>query len=203
MHVHEFWQLLREQAAATHLLEWIVFALGVAEVLLARVNNIWLYPTGITGTLLGIYLLMGSNLYADALLNAYYVVMSVYGWWYWHKRKGQPPVPVSYTTRSEWKIVIAIVFGGFGLLYVLLKNFTPSNVPIWDAWVSATGWAGMWLLAKRKIENWLLLNVSNIFAIPLLIYKDLPLLAVLTLILFIVACFGFFDWRKVYKKQLA
>lgn len=203
MHVHEFWQLLREQAAATHLLEWIVFALGVAEVLLARVNNIWLYPTGIAGTLLGIYLLMGSNLYADALLNAYYVVMSVYGWWYWHKRKGQPPVPVSYTNRSEWKIVIAIVFGGFGLLYLLLKNFTPSNVPIWDAWVSATGWAGMWLLAKRKIENWLLLNVSNIFAIPLLIYKDLPLLAVLTLILFIVACFGFFDWRKVYKKQLA
>jgi nicotinamide mononucleotide transporter len=72
-------------------------------------------------------------------------------------------------------------------------------VPVWDAWVSATAWAGMWLLAKRKVENWILLNISNIFAIPLLFYKQLPLFAGLTIILFIVAVFGYFDWRRKYK----
>jgi len=72
-------------------------------------------------------------------------------------------------------------------------------VPAWDAWVSATAWAGMWLLAKRKVENWILLNISNAFAVPLLLYKSLPLYAVLTVILFVVACFGYFDWRRIFR----
>jgi len=70
-----------------------------------------------------------------------------------------------------------------------------------DAWVSATAWAGMWLLAKRKIENWILLNVSNAFAIPLLLYKQLPLFAALTLFLFIVAIFGYYQWRKLVREE--
>jgi nicotinamide riboside transporter PnuC len=63
-------------------------------------------------------------------------------------------------------VVIAIVVVGFRLLYFMLKRFTSSTVPFWDAWASTTAWAGMWLLARRKIENWILLNVSNLFAIP-------------------------------------
>jgi nicotinamide mononucleotide transporter len=55
----------------------------------------------------------------------------------------------------------------------------------------------MWLLAKRKIENWILLNISNLFAFPLLVYKQLPLFAALTLFLFVVAVFGYFEWRKI------
>jgi nicotinamide mononucleotide transporter len=70
-----------------------------------------------------------------------------------------------------------------------------------DAWVSATAWAGMWLLAKRKIENWILLNISNAFAIPLLFYKQLPLYALLTAFLFIVAVLGYFDWMKILKQK--
>ena len=84
-----------------------------------------------------------------------------------------------------------------------LPSFSPppSTTPAWDAWVSVVAWAGTWLLARRKIENWVVLNVSNLFAIPLLIYKGLPMLAVLTIILFIVAVAGFFDWRRRYKLQ--
>jgi nicotinamide mononucleotide transporter len=67
--------------------------------------------------------------------------------------------------------------------------------------VSATAWAGMWLLSKRKIENWVLLNVSNFFAIPLLLYKQLPLFAALTSFLFLVAIFGYLDWRKIINKS--
>jgi nicotinamide mononucleotide transporter len=87
------------------------------------------------------------------------------------------------------------------VLYLVLKNFTTSNVPVWDAWVSSTAWAGMWLLAKRKLENWILLNISNLFAIPLLCYKKLILFSALTLFLFIVAFFGFFDWLAILKKE--
>lgn len=202
MDMHEVLHLLREELAETDWLQWTAIVFGVAEVLLARVNNILLYPAGILSTILTIYILAMAGLYAESALNGYYFVMSVYGWWYWHKRKDEAPVPITWTSAREWVVTGVIVIGGFALLYGLLKRFTPSTVPAWDAWVSATAWAGTWLLAKRKIENWVLLNVSNIFAIPLLFYKQLPLFAGLTVILFIVAVFGYFDWIKRYKAQV-
>jgi nicotinamide mononucleotide transporter len=203
MQVNEFWQLLKQQVAETDTLQWIATVTGVGEVLLARVNNILLYPAGIISTLLTMYILYKFGLYADSLLNGYYMVMSIYGWWYWMKKKDQPALPISICSSRDWLIVGAIVGIGFAVLYILLKKWTPSTVPVWDAWVSATAWAGMWLLARRKVENWILLNISNIFAIPLLFYKQLPLFAVLTIILFVVAVFGYFDWRKKYKLQTA
>ncbi len=112
-----------------------------------------------------------------------------------------PPVPITHSNKKEWFTVIAIVVAGFIFLYVVLKNFTPSTVPFWDAFVSATAWAGMWLLAKRKIENWILLNISNAVAIPLLFYKHLLLYAGLTIFLFIVAVQGYFEWKKILRKQ--
>ena len=158
-------------------------------------------PTGIAGTIISIYLLLVVQLYAESVLNLYYLVMSVYGWVYWIKKKNEPPVKITWCNGREWAISLAISFVGWLVLYLLLKNFTPSNVPIWDAWVSSTAWAGMWLLARRKIENWIFLNVSNLFAIPLLFYKGLPMFAVLTLFLFIVAFWGFFEWRSILKKE--
>jgi nicotinamide mononucleotide transporter len=129
--------------------------------------------------------------------------MSVYGWVYWIKKRNEPPVKITWATRQEWIITAIIVVAGWVIFYVLLTRFTSSNVPVWDAWVSSTAWAGMWLLARRKLENWILLNISNLFAIPLLCYKKLILFSVLTLFLFIVAIFGFFDWRAIWKKDRA
>ncbi len=197
-----YWiHLLLQQLKETSWIEWLAVAFGVAEVLLARVNKVALYPAGIAGTLLSIYLFIATGLYAESLLNLYYVIMSVYGWWYWIKKKNRPPVQVTYTNKREWLIVFSIVAGGFIFLYVVLKNFTPSTVPFWDAFVSATAWAGMWLLAKRKIENWILLNISNAVAVPLLFYKDLMLYAALTIFLFIVAVLGYFEWKKIIQKE--
>ena len=197
MSLHEWGDLLLHQMKGTDALQWLAVILGVAEVLLAKSNKIWLYPTGIAGTLLSIYILLLAGLFAESLLNGYYVAMSIYGWWYWIKKKNKPPVEITYCSRREWVRVIWIAAGGFFLLFILLKYFTNSSVPVWDAWVSATAWAGMWLLAKRKIENWILLNISNLFAFPLLVYKKLPLFAALTLFLFVVAVFGYFEWRKI------
>ncbi|MDR6941794.1 nicotinamide riboside transporter PnuC [Mucilaginibacter pocheonensis] len=199
--MHNLITLFIEQIKETTWVQWLAVALGVAEVLLARVNNIWLYPTGILATVLSIVLLMEAQLYAESALNVYYVVMSIYGWVYWIKKRDQPPVKVAWSNKNEWLISLAISLGGWAVLYMLLKNFTPSNVPVWDAFVSSTAWAGMWLLARRKIENWIFLNISNLFAVPLLFYKKLPMFAILTVFLFIVACFGYFEWKKVLKKD--
>lgn len=178
-----------------------VLIFGVAEVLLARSNNVLLYPTGICAIILSVYSLFKAQLYAECILQLYYLLMSIYGWRYWTSRQGASNVHVSWTTRGEWMVTIIIVVAGWFTLYWFLVMATDSQVPLWDSFVSATAWAGMWLLARRKVENWILLNISNAFAIPLLLYKDLLLLAVLTAFLFIVACVGYFDWRKLARKQ--
>lgn len=193
--------LLMQQLQQTTLLEWLAVSLAVTEVLLARVNNVWLYPTGIAGTVIGIYVLLTAGLYAESLLNVYYVVMSVYGWIFWLTKRGNSTVKISRTSKKEWVIVVLIVFVGWLVLYLVLRYFTDSTVPIWDSFVSSTAWAGMWLLARRKIENWVLLNISNLFAIPLLFHKNLPLFGLLTLFLFVIAIWGYFEWRSIYLKE--
>lgn len=197
MNLQHWLSLFTEQVQHTSWLEWTAVGFGVCEVLLARKNNILLYPAGIISTIIGIFLMFQVKLYAESLLNLYYLVMSVYGWIYWIRKRNAPPVPVSYTNKKEWETTLLIVAGGWLFLYVALKYFTPSTTPVWDSWVSCTAWAGMWLLAKRKVENWMLLNVSNLFAVPLLFHKELPLMACLTIFLFVVAVSGYFDWKKI------
>jgi nicotinamide mononucleotide transporter len=197
----EWSALLKEQLGQTDVIGWSVLILGVAQVLLARANNIWLYPAGIAGTSLAAFSLYDAGLYAECLLHLYYFVMSFYGWWLWSNRKPGGAIRISHTTTREWIITLVIIVGGWSGLAFALTTFTDSTVPYWDAWVSSTAWAGTWLLARRKIENWIVLNVSNIFAIPLLFQKGLPLFALLTIFLFIVACMGYLDWLKLFKRS--
>jgi nicotinamide mononucleotide transporter len=203
MSFQQWGALLWQQIRDTDSLQWLAVAFAVAEVLLAKANKIWLYPAGIIATVLSVYILLQAGLYAESLLNGYYFIMSVYGWWYWTKKKNKPVVKISFSNRTDWIITLLIAIGSFALLSVMLKQFTDSTVPYWDAWVSATAWAGMWLLSRRKIENWVWLNISNIFAIPLLMHKQMPLFAALTLFLFIVAVLGYIQWHKILKTEKA
>jgi len=199
--MQEVWNEFITELSTTSWLQWVAVAFAVAEVLLAKSNNILLYPSGIIATSLFIFLFAEAALYAESALNGYYLIMSIYGWWYWIKKNGQPPIPVSNTNAKEKWIVLAIVAIGTIGIWSVLKYLTDSTVPLWDAWVSATAWAGMWLLARRKVENWILLNISNAFAVPLLFHKHLPLSALLTVFLFIIAVLGYFEWKRIIKGQ--
>ena len=204
MEFQHWFDLFKTQILNTSWLEGLAVCFGVSEVFLAKRNNIWLYPTGIISVTLSMYLLFDAKLYAETLLNVYYLVMSIYGWAIWEKSKVAGAMQVSWCSRKDLIIALAISTVGFIILYLTLHHFTNSDVPILDAFVASTAWAGMWLLAKRKIENWIFLNISNIVAIPLLIHKQLAMFAVLTLVLFVVAIFGFRDWKKIINntKQL-
>lgn len=201
MNFQDWFKLFQEQILHTPLIEWLAVGFGVSEVLLAKKNSIWLYPTGIISILLSMFLLLNVKLYAETLLSIYYLVMSVYGWIIWKKRKQEAENQVSWSSNKELTIAVLISVIGFGILYLVLRHYTDSDVPVFDAFVSSTAWAGMWLLAKRKIENWIFLNISNIVAIPLLFHKKLPLMACLTTFLFTVAIFGFLDWKKIINKS--
>jgi nicotinamide mononucleotide transporter len=181
--------------------EWLGVFFSVFQVLLARKNNSNNYLFGIAGISLTLYVMIQSKLYAEFTLNLYYLVMSIYGWLYWKFGKRKSETTISETTNNEKLITAGIVIATFSIFYFSLTNFTDSDVPILDSLVSAFAWAGMWLMARRKIENWILLNISNIIAIPLLIHKGLYLYAILTAFLFIVAISGYLEWRKIIKSK--
>jgi nicotinamide mononucleotide transporter len=192
------------QLKQTTLLEAIAVVFGMASVLLANRNHVALYPTGIISTVIYLYIMSKPSvgLYAEAMLNLYYLVMSIYGWVLWNKRhESESPAAITHNNKKDWLVTGAIVIIGWVILYTVLSQFTDSDVPVWDAIVSATAWAGMWLLAKHKVENWILLNISNLIAIPLQMHKGIPFTAILTIFLFIVAVSGYFRWRKMYQLQ--
>ena len=183
------------------LIEWFGVLFSVVQVLLAQRNNIHNYLFGIAGILLTLYVLFTAKLYAEFTLNIYYLVMSIYGWLYWKFGKQKTEVSITKTNNREKTNTALIVTISFILLYFSLKTYTNSDVPFWDSLVSAFAWAGMWLMAKRKLENWFLLNISNLISIPLLIHKDLYLYAALSALLFVVAIFGYINWTKIIKTQ--
>ena len=183
------------------ILQWVGTTFGVTQVLLARKNNVYNYLFGIAAILISMYVLYQSKLYADILLNLYYLVMSVYGWFYWKMGKQQTEAPVAYSNKKEHLIAVGIVITSFVLMVFWLRNYTNSDVPILDAVTSAFAWAGMWLMAKRKIENWVYLNISNLISVPLLIYKELYIYAALTTFLFIVAISGYMKWKKIIENE--
>lgn len=201
MDLNEWLSLFFEQLMQTRLLEYLAVGFGITEVLLAKRNHILLYPAGIISILLSMSLLFEARLYAETMLNTYYLVMSIYGWVLWSSRQKSRQLEAGWSSRTELITAILISSGGFALLYLILRNLTDSDVPLWDAFVAATAWAGMWLLAKRRIENWIFLNISNFCAIPLLIHKKLPMFAVLTTVLFIVAIFGYREWKAILHKK--
>ncbi len=190
-----FLETLRQAAAALSPVEGLAVAFGLIQVLLARRGSTWNYAAGILSTGLTIWLMADAALYAEAALNLYYFLISIWGIYAWRRQPATQAIP-QFASRREWGIVAAIATLGTAGIASVLAAFTPSDVPIWDGAVSAIAWAGTWLLTRRRVENWLVLNVSNLLAIPLQFHKGLYLYALLTVLLFIIALDGYRLWRK-------
>lgn len=193
--------MMQEILSKTTWVEWFGVFFSVIQVLLAQRNNINNYLFGIAGIVLAMYVKFHAKLYAEFALDFYYLIMSVYGWIFWKYGKQQSETPISFSTKNEWLKAVIIIGVAFTLFFVFLTGFTDSDVPFLDSIVTAFAWAGMWLMAKRKIENWIFLNISNFIAVPLLIHKELYLFAGLTAFLFIVAIFGYKNWYRLIKTQ--
>src|SRR6185437_4952104 len=128
MDLHHLIVLFSDQIKATPILEWVAIFFAVAEVLLARSNNVLLYPSGIISTVIYTYLFVRPSvkLYADAILNSYYFIMSVYGWLLWTKNRGNnAALPISSCTKTDWTIIVSLALAGWVLLYFLLTWFFP------------------------------------------------------------------------------
>jgi nicotinamide mononucleotide transporter len=183
-------------------LEYIAVFTGIASVWFSRIENIWVYPTGLVSTIIYIYLSFKFGLLGEASVNFYYTIMSIYGWILWAK-KDQDKRPVLYITASgkkEWAqhlsfFAVFYVAIFFALTY-LKKNFAPEAIPWADAFASATAYTGMWLMTKKKVESWYWWIATNIASIPLYFVKHYVFTSVFYLVLLIMAVFGLLEWIK-------
>ena len=178
-------------------LEYIAVVFGIASVIFSRMENILVYPVGMINTAIYIYLYITHGLYADASVNFYYTVMSIIGWRMWaNKHEGRSVVIITKSNTKDW--ISAFIFFGicWVVLYLLLKVFTDSTVPIADSFTSAAAFTGMWLMNKKKIENWMWWIITDLASIPLNFYKHLVFTSFQYLIFLILACMGYFTWMK-------
>lgn len=138
-------------------LEIIAVFFGLLSVWFSKQNNIWVYPTGMISTSIFVYLLLKWGLIGDMLINIYYFSMSVYGWYVWTRKVDQENVtPITMVTQKEHKISAIIFFATIVFVFVVYQAFDKWNS--WTAYVdtvtTAVFFVGMWLMAKRKVENW-------------------------------------------------
>ena len=183
-----------EYAIIDIVLEIIAVIFGLISVFYAKNNNVLVYPTGLVSTIIYVYLLNKWGLVGDMLINGYYATMSVYGWFLWTRKKdSQSQYPISWTTRKEFRISIIIFI--VTILFVILVYHWFDKFNDWTAYVDTftTGifFVGMWLMAKRKIENWLLWVIGDIISVPLYFYKGFTFSSLQFLIFTIIAVFGY------------
>lgn len=186
-----------EQASDSTWLEVISVVFGLLSVWYSKQENILVYPTGIVGVLIAIYVTLNARLYAEAGINAYYFVVSVYGWYYWtHAGPDREQVPVTASDKREHVIAVVLTVGSFLLIRFGLQNYTDSDVPALDALTTATAITGMWLMAKKKLENWIYWIVTDVVATPLYFYKELYFYSFQFLVFTALATWGYFTWKR-------
>jgi nicotinamide mononucleotide transporter len=191
--------------------EALAVVFSIISVLCARANSIWVYPTGIAAVLLSIYIFTRSayKLYPDAALNLYYLVMSLYGWYFWVRGSrdkntpGGKETPVTWCTGRELVTATGIFIVLWVILYLWLSTYRINNVPLMDSFSSAMACAGMWLLAKRKIENWIALLIADAVDIAMFFIKKLILFSGLNIFYVVIAVLGFLAWKKIRREAMA
>ncbi len=197
MSFSEIWQLFFTGLRTTTWLEYTAVFFGIISVVFSRLENIWVYPTGIINTTIYIYLSVLGGLFAEAGVNVYYTIMSVVGWVLWARQKdGVALLHISRSSRREWVLALGFFTLCWGILYLILHHFTPSTVPVADSFAAASAYTGMWLMAKKKLENWIWWIATNIASIPLYFIKGYVFTSFQYLVFLVLAVLGYVEWRR-------
>ena len=189
-------------------LELIAVFFGLLSVWFSKNNNVLVYPTGIINTSIFVYLLVKWELLGDMIINVYYFLMSIYGWYYWTRKSNNIGyTPITRMHSADIKIILIIIISS-----VLFVSYLYSFFEKWSGFVSyvdiittAIFFAGMWLMARRKIESWFFWILGDIISVPLYFVKGLAFSSFQYLIFTFIAIAGYYKWKSIYnnKKRIA
>ncbi|SHL48737.1 nicotinamide riboside transporter PnuC [Flavobacterium xanthum] len=182
------------------ILEIVAVIFGLLSVWYAKKDNILVFPTGLVSTSIFVYLLWKWTLWGDMMINGYYFVMSIYGWYHWTRKKGDTvEFPISKISSSEKRIAIILFI--FTVAFVVSVYHYFDKFTTWYAYVDTfiTGifFVGMWLMAKRKVENWIFWIIGDVISIPLYFAKGYTFTSFQYIVFTVVAIFGYLEWKKI------
>jgi len=179
-------------------LEAIAFFFGIASVWFAKKENILVYPVGLVATAITAWLFYSAGYLGDMLVNVYYTVLSLYGWYNWSRTKNEPKLDISRTSTTEKLTGIAIFFVTIVVIFAVYK-ITGHAIKT-DNWIdillSGLFFTAMWYMALKKIENWTLWIIGDVIAVPLYAYRGLGMLSLQYVFFTILAVQAYIAWRK-------
>jgi len=197
MQFSEFFDVFYQNILGTSWLEAVAVLFGLLSVWFAKKENILVYPTGIVSVMIYVYICFFAGLYADMGINFFYFIMSLYGWYKWtRKDQSDHHIPITKNSFSQHLVSIAAAVVFFFILQYVLTNYTDSTVPNWDSTTTAIFIVGMWLMAQKKIENWIFWIIGDIISIPLYFHKGLVLTSFQFTVFLVIAIAGYIEWRN-------
>ena len=185
-------------------LEWVAAALGVVNVALVVRRSVWNYPFGLAMVTLYFFVFHEARLYSDALLQIFFFVVQLYGWHNWVRAKrAAGEVPVGLLPPRQ-RIAWAAATAAAAILWGLgMARFTDAAAPMIDAGIAATSVAAQILMARRRIENWVLWILVDIVAIGLFWSRGLFYTSGLYALFLLLSIAGLIGWRRALRGQAA
>ena len=185
-------------------LELFAVIMNITSVVYAKQNNILVYPTGLIGTGIFVYILLNFSLLGDTIINAYFFSMSIYGWYFWSRKKDEIFInQVSNINRNEIKYLLILAISSLIFIYFVYDYFDKWNN--WTAYLdnitTAIFFMAMWLMARRKIESWIFWIIGDLITVPLYFYKGLTISSIQYIIFLILAVLGYVSWKKILDKN--
>lgn len=178
-------------------LEFWGFVTGAACVWLAVKEHVWNWPIGILNDALYLVVFFRSKLYADSLLQIFFIIVSIYGWWAWlYGGVRHTELQAGRTTSRQATMYFVALVAGTAGIYFLLHRYTDSNVPFWDAFTTALSLVAQYMLGRKLLENWLVWIFADLIYIAVYTYKHLYLTSVLYLVFMIMCVAGWKRWKQ-------
>lgn len=183
---------------------------GIIYLYFSVKQKIWLWPIGIISSAYYVVVFYRTQLYADMSLNIYYVMISVYGWFFWlmqKETKAEHVVRITVLSLKDWLVCLFVALTlffiwGMALVHLPVKmGMLPSSVPWWDAFLTAGSIVATWMLARKILDQWLWWVVIDGLSVGVFIYKELYFTAGLFVVNTIMAVIGYIKWREDWKKQ--
>jgi nicotinamide mononucleotide transporter len=183
-------------------LEIIAVLTGIISVWFAKKENILLYPIGTVSVLIWIFLCWIGEIYSQAVINLFFLIMNIYGWYNWSRKDNSEinKVQIKFSSLKENLLVITVAALLTLLIYSALSNVEILNFNwkfvLMESFITSLNFIGMWLMAWKRVENWVLWIIGDIFCIPLFVFKEYYLSVAQFSIFIIIAFMGYFEWRK-------
>lgn len=197
-----FLEPYRTATTTNIIIEILAVAFGIASVWYAKKEHISVYPTGIISTALYVYICYQFTLYGDLIINIYYTLMSIYGWYMWTRVINSHHLEITRTSKTD-KLKALGIFVSTAvfviIVYIYFDRFDRLT-DYFDTFTTGVFFAAMWLMANKKIEHWILWIGGNIISVPLYFIKGLGFSGIQFTIFLILAYLGYQSWKKALDK---